>query len=415
MKLMNLFKPTTLVTVGIPVSIMAYWQANLPIAIGAGVITTASILTAWLNSEPKSTVIHPQLPKRAIKQLGNSLHHSQIPLFEQVIQPVMAAEFGAFQAIIKGKKINDEPITLFDTKIEILTTAFAKLKGHGSLYQKRIHDDRDRAVTLLVFLALFFSEESSEVKLQSVLKKLPSQAFKLLRKEAYRLFDLTYLLIEQRLVINTDMVNVFTDSSLFNRYSLSSASPSYLSIDKSTPTLLSSLPTTMDKPEPNASSPENTVPQEPIDKVVVKDDSIVTEESCQPVVAETNLPLKPDCTKIENPSIIPDFISWLEKRISSANRQFAIESQKLVVSNPDKYSKTQVFVLPDVLGKYQSRSGIEVGVLKKTLHEASSIKNSVSVKRDEQSIDVTPCTLSIAFESNALSEIEEGELLCEQL
>ena len=383
---------------------------------------------SWLFSVPEDKSLHSTLPKAICKKISQSLHHSQLPLYEQVMVPVMEKEFENYQSIEVGMKVNGEIITLFDSKADELMVCFNKLKQAHELFRKREHEERDKAMTLLVFFAVFFDAPSKRDNIADVLQKIPPQAFKMLRKQAYRLFDLSYLLLEKRLVINSELVKTFADLSLFNRYDLNSAGKANPTLLESKPTLQTSLPTSECESPPAASvKTQETQPQS-----ISENESALLEK-----VLPVTQPLAPKITKEEEPGegneenqtalketkptnnseqqdLISAFISWLEKRIVSGNRQFSIESQNLVITNPEKYGNTQVFVLPGVLGKYQSRSGIEACVMKKALWDKSDLTNPIFVEKEGNSIEITPCVLSNPFESQASSQINEGEPTCVQ-
>ena len=425
MKLSSMFSASTLTTICVPLAAFSLWQGNQAVGFSALSIGFVSLLSGWLNSEPTRIKNNDQLPKEATKKLANSLHHSQIPLLEQIIQPIMAKEFPTLHAQKVGETLAGHSISLFDEKIKKLSEAFSTLKASRDFYQKRTLDDRDRAITLLTFFAILFEEQASEENLGLIYQKIPPQAFKMLRKQAYRLFDLSYLLLEKRLVINSELVKTFADLSLFNRYDLNSAGKAYPMLFESKPTLQTSLPTSECESPPAASIKT----QEPQPQSISENELSLSEK-----VLPVTKPLAPKITKegegneenqtalketkptnnSEQQDLISAFISWLEKRIVSGNRQFSIESQNLVITNPEKYGNTQVFVLPDVLGKYQSRSGIEACVMKQALWDKSGLTTPVFVEKEGNPIEITPCVLSNPFESQVSSQINEGEPTCVQ-
>ena len=67
-----------------------------------------------------------------------------------------------------------------------------------------------------------------------------------------------------------------------------------------------------------------------------------------------------------------------------------------------------------MLGKYQSRSGIEACVMKQALWDKSGLTTPVFVEKEGNSIEITPCVLSNPFESQANSQINDGEPTCVQ-
>lgn len=410
----NVFKPATFLSMSVPVALFSAWQGNQVIAVGAGLISAASLLVAWLSAEKKTGCQeNTKLPSTAIKTLSSSLHHSQIPLFEQVIQPMMASKFESLQAITVGKTLAGYDISLFDEKVTRLQDAFRKLKASGVFYRKRVLDERDRAITLLIFIAIFFKEDSCEERIKAVYQAIPNKAFKLLRKEAYRLFDLHYLLLEGRLIVNHDVVDDLSALSLLNQYSNATKTPATSVVD----------PTNNDEAYQNVSSDLPDKSQVPItdnskstSPVAVVEEVNQNEAPTNSTEQNSNNDTKAiEKTRIDTQqAVVNDFMSWLEKRISSGNRQFALDSQNLVVSNVDKYGDKQVFVLPDLLGKYQSRSGISIDDMKRELFSVSTLKASVYLESGDDKVELVPCELSKPFESTASSPIKEGDSLCAQ-
>ena len=292
MKLSSMFSASTLTTICVPLAAFGLWQGNQAVGFSALSIGFVSLLSGWLNSEPTRIKNNDQLPKEATKKLANSLHHSQIPLLEQIIQPVMAKEFSTLHTQKVGETLAGHSISLFDEKIKKLSEAFSTLKASRDFYQKRTLDDRDRAITLLTFFAILFEEQASEENLGLIYQKIPPQAFKMLRKQAYRLFDLSYLLLEKRLVINSELVKTFADLSLFNRYDLNSAGKANPTLLESKPTLQTSLPTSKCELPPAAS----VKTQEPQPQSIPENESALLEK----VLPDTK-PLAPKITKEEEP------------------------------------------------------------------------------------------------------------------
>ena len=91
--------------------------------------------------------------------------------------------------------------------------------------------------------------------------------------------------------------------------------------------------------------------------------------------------------------MVPDFIQWLENRMSSGNKQFSLDAQELILCNTAQDSHL-VFVLPDVLGKYQSRSGIATQDLEQALKQVFSDSKTYSITRAGVQQEVVPCRLN---------------------
>lgn len=108
--------------------------------------------------------------------------------------------------------------------------------------------------------------------------------------------------------------------------------------------------------------------------------------------------------------VLPDFIRWLEHRMNSGNKQFSLDEQELVRSNTAVFGSDLVFLKMDVLGKYESRSGIEVQVLANALNEAHPESSQYVI--DEAGIlqEVVPCRLSQPFTTSQSTEIKKGTM-----
>ncbi|MBA2710115.1 MAG: type IV conjugative transfer system coupling protein TraD [Tatlockia sp.] len=110
-----------------------------------------------------------------------------------------------------------------------------------------------------------------------------------------------------------------------------------------------------------------------------------------------------------NPDCLSDFVSWLEKRIESGNKQFSLEEQQLVVSDSSQFGETLVFVLPEVLAKYQSRSGLATDILEQALNEAHASLNPYHIERQGQIMEVLPCALNAPFLTTHSTPILKGK------
>jgi conjugative coupling factor TraD (TOL family) len=136
----------------------------------------------------------------------------------------------------------------------------------------------------------------------------------------------------------------------------------------------------------------------PVDLIVDEAPPIVT----TPIVEATSMPnCITDC--------LPDFLHWLIKRMESGNQQFSLETQSLVLSNSKEFGNHTVFLLPDVLGKYQSRSGIAVDVLEHALSSAFSKQKIYRIERDGSLLTVFRIELTDPFTSQHSTLILEGD------
>ena len=106
--------------------------------------------------------------------------------------------------------------------------------------------------------------------------------------------------------------------------------------------------------------------------------------------------------------IIPDFIQWLEHRMSSGNKQFSLDAQELILRNVQEHDDQRVFLMPDVLGKYQSRSGISTQDLEPALKEAFGDAKTYFITRGGLQQEVLPCRLIQPISTEHATEIKEG-------
>lgn len=112
----------------------------------------------------------------------------------------------------------------------------------------------------------------------------------------------------------------------------------------------------------------------------------------------------PDVTQ----KIIPDFIKWLEHRMHSGNKQFSLDAQELILRQVQEQDDQRVFLLPEVLGKYQSRSGIATEVLETALKQAFSEEKTYFINRSGLQQEVMPCRLSQPVRTEYSTDIKEG-------
>lgn len=106
--------------------------------------------------------------------------------------------------------------------------------------------------------------------------------------------------------------------------------------------------------------------------------------------------------------VVTAFTHWLQSRIESKNRQFSLESQKLVFCNQDTYGDSTVFILPGVLVKYQSREGIQAQQMTEHLTTVYESKKSFFIKISGEKVAVLPVKLNSGVQSSKNTEIMEG-------
>ncbi|MBA2651652.1 MAG: type IV conjugative transfer system coupling protein TraD [Tatlockia sp.] len=111
-----------------------------------------------------------------------------------------------------------------------------------------------------------------------------------------------------------------------------------------------------------------------------------------------------------NVDCLTDFISWLEKRIDSGNKQFSLEEQQLVVSDSSQFGDKLVFLLPEVLAKYQSRSGLATDILESALKETDASLNLYHIERSGEIMEVFPCELNAPFLTTHSTPILKGKI-----
>lgn len=332
---------------------------------GLVLATLVGVLRYITRPDATPSKTHADLPMEAMHELRESLHHSQMTLYLNIMQPMLAARFPELIGDVIGKKLNEAPLTRFDEKIMLMKQAFKKLGDGRVLYVKRAYEDRDRALTMLVFLRLLWQEKPTS-SLPTLLDTIPVALYPMLRGEVHRLFDVLPLFTDGCLRVNEANSNAL--SGLIGFYS-----------NPATHT-----PVTEDISPGKEQETELNAPQAaPADEALEK--SIESTADC-----------------------LPDFINWLGKRISSGNKQFSLESQELVLCNSAQFDEYTVFVVPDVRAKYQSRSGVAIDVLERTLRAAFPVNQTWQIEREGVRMDVLPCRLAEAFTTNCSTLIMEG-------
>lgn len=150
-------------------------------------------------------------------------------------------------------------------------------------------------------------------------------------------------------------------------------------------------------------------------------DAVNEAESHHPISEETqvliNEPVKQiaideavtETQLLEDNDILPDFISWLEKRIESGNRQFCLEAQSLVMSDSKTYGNHYVFILPEVLAKYEARSGISSEAMEQALSKKDTGNKQYFTQIGNQGTKVLPVKLTKSFETHYQTIILEGK------
>lgn len=311
--------------------------------------------------------IHPDLPQVEMRALKESLHHSQMTLYFNIMQPMLAARFPDLVNEVIGKKPSHAPFTRFDEKVVLLQQAFKQLATSNVLYVKRAFEDCDRALTMLVFLRILW-QEKPQASLPSLLKSIPTQLYPMLRGQVYRLYDLPLLFTQGKLLANEPFSTLLEGLIGLNSEQQVIAASDVFPADQESPSSTSKMP---------------GLAIEPISLIV---DS-------------TNQTL-PDC--------LPDFVNWLQKRIASGNKQFSLDSQELVLCNLKQYGPNKVFLLPEILGKYQSRSGLSAKQLEDALKQAFSNQKQFHIKNAGHLMEVMPCLLNEAFTTDFSTLILEG-------
>ena len=114
-----------------------------------------------------------------------------------------------------------------------------------------------------------------------------------------------------------------------------------------------------------------------------------------------------DKTSDVNSTILVNFIDWIEGRINSKNRSFSLENQNLLLCNEEKFGNRLVFLKPEVLAKFQARSGMSVIEISTLLRHTHDTKNNFYTEKDGEIIKLLPCKLSEPFITDGCSDIKE--------
>lgn len=149
-----------------------------------------------------------------------------------------------------------------------------------------------------------------------------------------------------------------------------------------------------------------------VDKKTCTDDVVIaidTEKNKKTEIEKEKLE-KIYINEIQVSKKLDDFISWLESRISSNNRQFSLDSAKLVLCNIEEYGNDTVFIKEETLFKYQSRSGVSADELSKEIINSYPSESSFYVDDDGEKKILLPLKLTSSISTEKKSNILKGEL-----
>lgn len=385
----------SLVFMGVIIATWFYARSETTLFVIAVCFIVITAITSFLLSEKKELKAVSSLPKVAEAGLRSSLHLSQIPLLERIIIPVLASELIALRTQIIGAKVNGEPLSLFDEKIAYLTKAFQSLKTSRRLYTNRVLEEQDYAITALVFFTVLYDGIDGAVSLREKLSVIPPAIYTLTKGHSYRLFDISSFILERKILCNQDVVDVLAGIDAFNAVQKNKLTPTQET--ESAPDLIS--------PELPEAITTHTLKENDVCQLDIASAShdTSTEQSETSIIDPEPQMGEESAQRVE---LVTPFIEWLEKRIESNNRKFSPASQMLIKTSL-AYEKEVVFVEPDVLAKYQSRSGVDMGVLEKALSRAFN-SQSFFVSGDDRS-QVFPVKLSSPIDVATTSDIHKGE------
>lgn len=128
----------------------------------------------------------------------------------------------------------------------------------------------------------------------------------------------------------------------------------------------------------------------------------IPEISAQPIEAKASSQNTPAGT-----ALLDEFTAWLEKRIQSNNQQFDPANQTLVKIAAVSFDH-RVFVMPEVLAKYQSRSGVATEIIAQELTK-NLAHERFYFRENDQDIEVYPVQLPISIDTYPTSPIFKGE------
>lgn len=97
--------------------------------------------------------------------------------------------------------------------------------------------------------------------------------------------------------------------------------------------------------------------------------------------------------------------------MDSGNKQFSIDAQHFVVSNASVYGEHLIFIHPEVLEKYESRSGTSCTTLEGALKKAFSNAKTYFIQKEGRSLEVLPCQIVKPQTTNHFTDIKEGDSL----
>lgn len=112
-------------------------------------------------------------------------------------------------------------------------------------------------------------------------------------------------------------------------------------------------------------------------------------------------------------NLLPDFINWLKKRMESGDKKFSLDAQELVFCNQQQYGNQLVFLMSEVLAKYQNRSGVDNTLIEAALKLHYAEEKLFFIEKAGQQWEVFPCWLSAEFSTQCSTVIVEGKALCQ--
>ena len=358
----------TLALMPFSIAVLALVQHHLELMQIAAVITAVLWGLGWLLAPVKKRENGTELPAALVKQLRKSLHHSQITFFNEVIEPLMVQYMAPLDLASSSK----ESVAEFEEKCCLWKEAFIHLKSSGRLYLNRSSVEKDRAITLFVFLAILWGAKQDMSQLKTQLSKLPDFIYKALKKEAYRLYDLPGFILNGNLLCNQDEAELLQKIMPFNQTEAGVISES--------------------KPYEENAAPETSRPEPHEDRQI----------SERVLDASAEVPVAAFEVEDNAHQLLQEFLLWLEKRLKSNNRKFDPEAQ-LLIKTSSNFDKDMVFVESEVLAKYQARSGIVIDELESALNKA--FEGDYFYEHSGESVQVFPVKITTALEIKSTSEI----------
>lgn len=320
------------------------------------------------------------VPSDYVERLRALIPNNQIELFDAIFLPVLAMLYSAFSEIGAEEYFTKK----YDDVCKVINT----LKRFPELYtNQQSYKSRDRTITAFCIFRVLFSgavehfQEENQKKHQNfgvlqdipwvLIKRVPAKLGVLLGAQHWRIYEFWTAIYGdiKSLKLNEDTINY---------------------LQKAEELIL-------EAKEDRETAKENLVPVKPVStdiESVGDDNNIFTPTQ--------------DETKNSSLAIVANFVKWLENKVNSPDRNFALNEGDVFIS-PLEYGKGTLFITSSVLDKYSSIVKLSSAQLIHSLREFNRLGDKAYIiEKDSKKIDVIKINgFSIQKETYKTSIIKE--------